>query len=354
MALTFTSPAARQVETGNIWMRKPDRSTIFLGSSIAIAAILGLYLSVFHSNGHAGNEQEGGDQLPPNIPFDGAQSYQYLLQICHLGPRFSGSEGMLRQQQLLTQHFAQLGANVYRQTFETRHPEQGTPVAMTNLIVQWHPDRTERILLCAHYDTRPFPDRDRYRPRGLFVGANDGGSGVALLMELGKHMPQLAGNLGVDFVFFDGEEFVLDDQRDRYFIGSNHFAMNYANNPPPHRYRCGVLLDMVADAHLDLYQERNSVRYAKSVVSEIWNTAQRLGVEEFIRKARHEVRDDHLPLNETAHIPTCDIIDFDYPRPGARQSYWHTEADQPDKCSAASLGKVGWVLLEWLKTTGTK
>jgi hypothetical protein len=171
-------------------------------------------------------------------------------------------------------------------------------------------------------------------------------------MELGKLMPQLTGSLGVDFVLFDGEEFVFDDQRDRdyYFVGSTHFAQDYRANPPPYRYRWGVLLDMVGDAHLDLYFEKNSLRYARPLVHDIWNTANRLGVSEFRRQARHELRDDHLKLNEIARIPTCDIIDFDYPRPGARQSYWHTEADTPDKCSPESLAKVGWVVLEWLRS----
>lgn len=170
-------------------------------------------------------------------------------------------------------------------------------------------------------------------------------------MELGKHMPALAGPWGVDFVLFDGEEFVFDDQRDRdyYFIGSTYFARDYAANPPPHQYRWGVLLDMVGDAQLQIYQEKNSVWYARPLVTQIWATAHRLGVTEFIRQTRHEIRDDHLRLNEIAKIPTCDIIDFDYPRPRA-PSYWHTEADTPDKCSAASLAKVGWVVLEWLKS----
>jgi hypothetical protein len=261
---------------------------------------------------------------------------------------------MQRQQQLLTEHFARSGGTVFRQSFDVRHPQNEAPVPMTNLIIQWHPDRNERILLCAHYDSRPFPDRDRNRPRGTFVGANDGGSGVAVLMELGKHMPHLASPLGVDFVLFDGEEFVFDDQRDRdyYFVGSTYFARDYRANPPPHRYRWGVLLDMIGDAHLELYQEKNSLHYARPLVNEIWNTAARLGVSEFRRQSRHELRDDHLPLNEIAQIPTCDIIDFDYPRPGARLSYWHTEADTPDKCSPESLAKVGWVLLEWLGTAG--
>ena len=332
-------------------MRKPDGSTIFLGTSITVALALTLYLMVFHQNGHAGFDQVPQSAPTKNIPFDGAQAYQYLKQLCALGPRASGSAAMLEQQQLLTNHFSQLGGRVLHQSFDVRHPQTGNPVSMKNIVVEWHPDRLERILLCAHYDTRPFPDLDRNRPRGRFVGANDGASGVALLMELGKHMPKLTGNVGVDFVLFDGEEFVFDEKRDKdyYFVGSTHFSRSYIALPPEHRYRCGVLFDMVADAKLELYHERNSLRFAKSLVGEIWGTAQQLNVEEFINKPRHELRDDHIKLNEIAHIPTCDIIDFDYPRPGARQSYWHTENDKPEKCSGASLAKVGWVIHEWLK-----
>jgi hypothetical protein len=337
-------------------MRRPDGPTIFLGSSITIAVCLGLYVGFFHDRSRADNagtrNDDAGTQVAlAEIPFDGRQALEYLRQICQLGPRPSGTAAMQRQQQLLTDHFTKLGARVSRQEFQIRHPQTGGPVPLANLIVEWHPDRTERILLCAHYDTRPFPDNDRRRPKGTFIGANDGASGVGLLMEMGKHMPGLSGSLGVDFVLFDGEEFVFDEKRDRdyFFIGSTHFARDYSGTPPPHRYRWGVLLDMVGDAHLDLYQEKNSLWHARPLVTQIWDTAAKLGVAEFVRQSRHELRDDHLPLNEIAKIPTCDIIDFDYPRPG-RQSYWHTEADTPDKCSANSLAKVGWVVLEWLRS----
>lgn len=286
------------------------------------------------------------------IQFDGEAAFAMLERICQLGPRPSGSEGMQRQQQLLTEYFQSLGATVQRQEFVVRHPELGTPVTMANLIVIWHPDRTERVLLCAHYDTRPYPDQDPdpRRRRGRFIGANDGASGVALLCQLGRHMPQLSGRYGVDFVLFDGEEFVFDRGRDEYFLGSTHFARQYASDPPAWRYRHGVLLDMIGDRDLNLYLEKNSLRYARSLTLEIWQTAQRLGVREFIPRPRHEVRDDHLPLNQIARIPTCNIIDFDYPRPGSRVSYWHTEADTPDKCSPESLAKVGWVLWNWLES----
>jgi len=282
-----------------------------------------------------------------DIPFNGRRAFGYLEKICDLGPRMSGSDGMRKQQKLLAEHFRKLGGHVTFQRFQVRHPLTGQPVPMANLVVQWHPQRRERILLCAHYDTRPYPDRDPLRPRGTFVGANDGASGVSLLMELAHDMPQLESRYGVDFVLFDAEEFCFfNSEKDRYFIGSEYFARRYVAQPPEHRYRYGVLLDMVGDADLQIYYERNSVSWpdTRKMVYEIWKTARRLGVREFVSRKKYEIRDDHLKLRLIGKIPTCDIIDFDYP-------YWHTEGDTPQRCSALSLAKVGWVLNEWIKNT---
>ncbi len=285
-----------------------------------------------------------------DIPFNGERAFQVLKEICDLGPRVAGSEGMRRQQALLKAHFEKLGGRVTLQEFQARTPLDGSKVSLANLIVQWHPDRKERILLCAHYDTRPFPDQDPLQPRGAFVGANDGASGVALLCELANSMRDLKSNYGVDFVLFDGEELVYDGQRDPYFLGSEHFAHEYVANPPGYRYRCGVLFDMIADAQLQIYQEINSLRTQeqKQVVNDIWGIARSLGVREFIARNGHEVRDDHLALNEIARIPSIDIIDFDYPAP-RQGNYWHTTQDLPDKCSPLSLAKVGWVIKTWLE-----
>lgn len=329
---------------------------MFLGAAILGAAVLVGYLVVFHTGGQTGNGQTSRSRLTlRDIPFDGQRAYRVLQQVCGLGRRLSGSPGMARQQEMLTDHFQSLGASVVRQTFQVRHPLDGSPVPMTNLIVSWHPDRTERILLCTHYDTRPFPDRDpdpRKRRTGSFIGANDGASGVAVLAEMAYHMPQLKARYGVDFALLDGEEFVFDDNRDDYFLGSRYFARQYVANPPAYQYRWGVLLDMIGDAHLNIYRERYSMRWrdTRPLVLDIWRTARRLGVTEFVDRTRFtSIRDDHLMLHDVGKIPTCDVIDFDYGPPGWRQSYWHTEADTPDKCSALSLAKVGWVILEWIK-----
>lgn len=272
---------------------------------------------------------------------DAKRAYGYLVKVCRIGPRPSGSRGMAEQQKLVADHFTELGAEVRFQTFDAAHPINGAPVRMSNIVVSWHPETEERVLLCCHYDTRPYPDRDPHNPRGVFIGANDGASGVALLMELGHHMADLKPTYGVDFVFFDAEELVYGDFGE-YFVGSEHFAREYRDNPPPYRYHYGVLVDMIGDRTLTLYQERFSLNYAEDVTNHLWSIGRRLGIREFIPREKWEVRDDHIPLNEIARIPTCDIIDFDYP-------YWHTTQDLPSKCSGASLVKVGRVLLAWLE-----
>lgn len=333
-------------------MRKLDGATLFLAAMIAVAVGVFGYLAIsqFQNSRQPAALAVAVEKLSDYAPFDGAKAMEYLEGMCEIGPRASGSPGMARQQQYLTKILEAAGGAVTRQEFEVRHPEDGSRVPMANLIARFHPDREERILLCAHYDTRPFPDQDPINPRGTFVGANDGASGVAVLCELARHLTKLQSDVGVDIVFFDGEELVFDNRRDPYFLGSEYFARDYAQNPPAHRYRYGVLLDMVGDKDLQIFEEKNSLRYpdVRPLVQAIWGTARKLGIREFIARPRHEVRDDHLVLNDIAKIPTCDIIDFDYPNPGYGPKYWHTEQDVPANCSALSLAKVGKTILTWL------
>ena len=277
--------------------------------------------------------------------FSGQSAFAHLEAICRLGPRPSGSEGMRRQRALVAEHFRAAGATVTGQAFRIRDRRTGEPVHMENLLITWHPDRRERILIGAHYDTRPFPDRDPVDPRGVFVGANDGASGVALLMELGRFMESVTGP-GVDFVLFDAEEYVVGP-RDPYFLGSTYFARQYAAARRQEQgpvYRAGVIVDMVADRDLAIWQEQKSVSWpdTRPIVDEIWGVATRLGVRQFVPRPLHEVEDDHVPLRNIGRIPTCDIIDFDYPA-------WHTTRDTPEQCSAESLGAVGRVVLAWLR-----
>jgi glutaminyl-peptide cyclotransferase len=329
--------------------------TMFLLASVVGVVILLAYLGMVPEMTLDGDVQAATSRFElDDIPFNGARAYEYLEQLCALGRRPSGSEGMAAQQKLLEDHFKKLGATVHRQEFRIRHPSSGDPVAMCNLIAQWHPERQQRILLCAHYDTLPYPMRDPVDRQGVFVGANDGGSGVALLMEIAHELTDLLADdqtqFGVDLVMLDGEEFIFKP-KGRYFLGSEYFARSYAagNLPYQGRYRWGILLDMIGDANLNIEQEANSLgwRDTRPLVDQIWATARRLQVREFIPKKGDEILDDHVPLHNIGGIPTCDLIDFDYPP-------WHTREDTPDKCSALSLAKVGWVVREWLKTANSR
>ena len=169
-------------------------------------------------------------------------------------------------------------------------------------------------------------------------------------MELANQMDDLPSDVGVDLVAFDAEEFVFEQGRDDYFLGSNFFAEKYRAQPPAVPYQAGILLDMIGDRELTIYYERNSLKYARNVTTSIWQTAGRLRVHAFIPRARHMISDDHLPLNEIARIPTVDLIDFDYPRAAiGAPSYWHTEKDIPENCSGQSIAAVIWVVHTWLK-----
>ena len=280
--------------------------------------------------------------------FSGTRAMEYLEAICELGPRPSGSEGMEKQRELLIRHFQKAGATVFRQAFRSRDGRNGDWVRMENLIVSWHPERNDRVLLGAHYDTRPYPDRDRRDPRGIFLGANDGASGVAVLMELADSVAELKGTVGVDFVLFDAEEYVFEEKRDSYCLGSLFFARQYASSRKAgtisYAYRGGVILDMVGDRNLTIWQEQQSVDWhdTRPVVESIWATAKQLQIQEFVPRPKYLINDDHVPLRMTGGIPTCDIIDFDYP-------HWHTTQDIPENCSAHSLGLVGRVILSWLQ-----
>src|SRR5262249_50347180 len=157
------------------------------------------------------------------------------------------------------------------------------------------------------------------------VSANDGGSGVAFLMEMAHHMKDLKTNVGVDFVFFDGEEYIFDPDTDEYFFGSKHFAAQHKKAKAAPTYTGAILLDMIAGKGAEFPQERNSILYAGKLVKEVWGIAKELKCDVFKHKpSKVEVLDDHIPLNE-ARIPAIDIIDFEYP-------HWHKLSDVPKNC----------------------
>lgn len=284
-------------------------------------------------------------QAPTPAPIDGDRAYKYLKAICDLGPRPAGSEANARQRAMVAKHFEKMGAKVREQPFTGQDPRTGARVDMVNLIGSWRPERTKRVVIGVHYDTRPFPDEERDPARRSipFIGANDGASGVALLMEIAHHLNDLPTPWGVDLVLFDGEELVYGRDGE-YFLGSKEFARAYANavdaRKTRNRYVAGLVLDMVGGRDLQINKEPYSLDFAPRLVDEVWSVARRLKANAFHNRPGRAVLDDHLPLNN-AGIPAIDIIDFDYP-------HWHTSQDLPENCSGASLAEVGRVVTAWL------
>ena len=224
----------------------------------------------------------------------------------------------------------------------------GATYEMTNVIASFNPTATTRILLCAHWDTRPRSDADRDpgdRDKPI-LGANDGGSGVGVLLELARVMKEHPPEIGVDIVLFDGEDYGDShvDGLDQYFLGAKHFAKSA---PPSYRPAFGILLDIVGDKEAVFRRERNSDKYASRVVDRIWRAAAFLGLDRFRNEVGGAIDDDHIPLNRVARIPTIDIIDIDVVGGGStnpRRNYWHTSDDTIENIGEETLGDVGRLL----------
>ena len=286
------------------------------------------------------------DDVKP-AKFDGDRAMKYLKQLCDIGPRISGSDAMKKQQELIEKHFKDLGATITRQEFKAKQRSRKAETEMVNLIISWNPEKERRLLVSSHYDTRPIADQEANRNNWNkpFVSANDGTSGVAFMMELGNHMKDLKSDFGIDFVTFDGEEYVFETNPmgggDKYFFGSEHFAEEYmkSKDKRKHRYEAGLLLDLFAGKDAQLKVELNSYEAAPKLVDQVWGVAKNLGAKSFKYERGHEVQDDHLALIR-AGIPTIDIIDFDY-------SHWHKLTDTADKVSGDQMAEVSKVITVW-------
>ena len=208
---------------------------------------------------------------------------------------------------------------------------------LTNVIGVFNPSAKRQILLCTHWDTRPRADQEinPAKKRQPILGANDGASGTAVLLEMARLFKERRPTVGVLLVLLDGEDYGDFEADKGVFLGSRYFAKNHTGYDPAF----GILLDMVGDKHLDIYCEENSQRYAPGVNEKVFSLARELGFGKYlIDTLQTNIIDDHIPLNK-AGIRTIDLIDFNY-------GPWHTLDDTPDKCSAESLEIVGRVVSE--------
>jgi hypothetical protein len=268
-------------------------------------------------------------------PFDGARAMFFLEKQCEFGPRNPGSEGHRLCRDYMVEELNKHADVVQTQTFMFTYGSPAQTATGYNIIGRFQPQKRDRLLLCAHWDTRPWADEDpdpanHQKP---VLGANDGASGVAVLLHMAELFAKTLPRVGIDIVFFDAEDAGSHNQNETWALGSVAFAREYAYAFNP---RYAILLDMIGDADLNIFQDAYSAQYAPALVNNIWDKAAEFGINEFIPEVGYIVYDDHVPLLR-AGIKAVDVIDFDYP-------YWHTVEDTPDKCSAESLEKVGRVI----------
>ncbi len=278
-----------------------------------------------------------GDAGEPAPAFDGDAAFELLERQVEFGPRVPNTPGHLRQLEWMTAYLRERSDTVALQEFEHTTVD-GEELSLTNVFARFAPERPDRILLLAHWDTRPTADQasDTELRDQPIPGANDGASGVAVLLRLADVLSRHSPPLGVDILLVDGEDY--GPEAEDMYLGAKHFA---ANPPPGYRPLYGVLLDMIADRDPRFRVEGYSRQYAPEVVDRVWRTAEELGWGDiFVREEGPSIQDDHVPLNR-AGIRTIDIIDFEY-GPGNR--YWHTPSDDLERVAPLGLQAVGDVL----------
>jgi hypothetical protein len=283
-------------------------------------------------------------RVPPPPEPDGERAFRHLEAQVEFGARVPGSAAMLRCRQYLLQELARHTDHVRVQSFSMLDPYGPDSLRLANLMAHFYPDRAARVLLAAHYDSRPRADRDSGAAADLPVpGANDGASGVAALLEVAEALGQWDPGVGVDVVFFDGEDYGASGDLDFYLLGSKYFASTMGSYRP----RAMLLLDMVGDRNLRIPMEGYSSMRAPDLVRLVFSVADSLQAPGFVAVPGDTVYDDHVPFLERG-IRAVDLIDFDYPP-------WHTSRDLPQECSPASLESVTRVVLHvlWRLGAGT-
>ncbi|UCB51798.1 MAG: M28 family peptidase [Candidatus Zixiibacteriota bacterium] len=274
----------------------------------------------------------------PPPQFDGQRAFANLLNQCRFGPRNPGSVGHREAREYFLDKLSEQTSFVKVQDFVHLDREEGVELKLSNIIASFNPEKAKRMLLCAHWDTRPFADHDPDTALWAepILGANDGASGVAVLLEIARIISHNEPLLGVDIVLFDGEDGGNAGDLEGFCLGSKHFARVKGDYQP----EFGILLDMIGDKDLALYKEAYSATNAKELTDSVWSRAREMGLLCFRDSVKYAVYDDHVPLLG-AGIRVISLIDFDYP-------YWHTTSDTPDKCSPESLQKIGDLLVHIL------
>ena len=334
---------------------------IIWGAVVAAAVIGGAYR---YKNAHQVSpdvqEVEEAEKLNPvGSTFNADSALAFCEVQCDFGPRIMNSEAHEKCGKWIVEKFRQFGCEVETQKADLKGYD-GTILKNTNIIAHYNPKATTRILLCAHWDSRPWADNDPDSAnwRKPVMAANDGASGVGVMLEIARLLQadkKLNAQIGVDFVCFDAEDWGtpqwadVQDQGDSWALGAQYWSENKSADYQP---RYGILLDMVGGQGAQFYREGMSMQYASSIVKKVWRAARQAGYGSFFPNSDGGmITDDHIPVNQKAKIPTIDIIPY---YPDCQQSSfgptWHTVSDDMAHLDKNTLKAVGQTIIQVLYT----
>ncbi len=300
------------------------------------------------NNGSRSTEVEKKIAIPD---FNADSAYEYTRAQVAFGPRVPNTQAHRNCSAYLSDKLKSFGAKVFVQEAELRAFDQ-TLLQSKNIIGSYNPTSNDRVLLCAHWDSRPFADHDPdpSKRNQAIDGANDGASGVGILLEIARQLQQLDLPIGIDIVFFDAEDYGTPDhleieyKEDTWCLGSQYWA----KNPHVKNYyaRYGILLDMVGAAQATFFQEQFSVDVAPHIVKKIWDTANKIGYGSYFPyHSGGMITDDHVYVNKYLKIPMVDIIQYDPASSSSFGTYWHTHNDTMDIIDRNTLKAVGQTVL---------
>ena len=285
--------------------------------------------------------------------FDADSAYSFVARQVAFGPRVPGTATHRKCGDYLVEKLRSYGADVVTQDVDLK-AYNGDVLKARNIIAQFQPQKAERIMLCAHWDTRPWADSDpdkanHYKP---LPGANDGGSGVGVLLEIARQLSMNPTKVGVDIIFFDAEDYGLHENdvekysgnRHSWALGSQYWA--YFPHVAGYNPRYGILLDIVGAPGSVFHHEYYSTYFAPGVVRNVWEWAHKAGYSDyFVNEEGGAITDDHFYVNSTAGIPCIDIINCDPESPNGFGPHHHTMKDDMDWIDAATLKAVGQTVL---------
>lgn len=306
------------------------------------------------------NKTTSEDKVSENVKvlrapsFNADSAYSFVKKQVDFGPRVPSTRPHIEAGDYLVSKLKSYGWEVTEQAFEATSFDYKL-MALRNIIASYNPDATKRVLLAAHWDSRPFADKDSVRKDEAILGANDGASGVGVLLEVARLLPNSDSlDMGVDVIFFDGEDWGNDSSHQKYTpvrdgweewwcIGSQYWSKNKHEKNYSAYY--GILLDMVGGKNAKFYIEGHSNHYAPSIVDKVWGQASRLGYDRyFVRREGGAITDDHYFVNEYAKIPMIDIIPTD-PADNSFGDFHHTHKDNMEIINKETLQAVGQTVI---------